>query len=156
MKESFQIKGKRSTIGFVRNHNGVAAEDGLFVSMIRQMGFIPFVRTNVPQNNMSFETSNNIYGRANNPWRKNRTPGGSSGGEGGLICGGGSLFGVGSDIGGSCRIPAAFCGLNTIMSQRFSKLGEVSYGQLNDGLLNVRVAYCPITRSVDDLVTFTH
>ena len=52
--------------------------------------------------------------------------------KGGLICGGGSLFGVGSDIGGSCRILAAFCGLNTIMSQRFSKLGEVSYGQLND------------------------
>ena len=66
------------------------------------------------------------------------------------------IFGVGSDIGGSCRIPAAFCGLNSIMSQRFSKLGEASYGPMDDGLLNFRVAFCPITRSVEDLVTFTH
>jgi Asp-tRNA(Asn)/Glu-tRNA(Gln) amidotransferase A subunit family amidase len=88
------------------------------------MGFIPFIRTNIPQGNKSFETHNNIYGRAINPWNSDRTPGGSSGGEAGLLCGGGSVFGVGSDIGGSCRIPASFCGLYTIISQRFSERGE--------------------------------
>lgn len=156
VKESFRIKGKRSTIGFIHSNNPIATDDSLFIAIVREMGFIPFVRTNIPQNNMSFETCNNIYGRTNSPWNKERTPGGSSGGEGGLICSGGSVIGVGSDIGGSCRIPAAFCGLYTLMSQRYSKLGEVSYGPLNDGILNVRVAYCPITKSVKDLVAFTH
>ena len=92
------MRGKQSSIGFVHSLNPIAVDDGLLVAMVKQMGFIPFVRTNIPINNMYFETCNNVYGRASNPWNKDRTPGGSSGGEGGLVCAGGSIFGVGSDI----------------------------------------------------------
>lgn len=123
VKESIKIKGKRNSIGLKHCPNRVEENDGLFIAMVRQMGFIPFVRTNVPQGNKSYECHNNIFGRALNPWNTQRTTGGSSGGEGGLISAGGSAFGVGSDIGGSCRIPAAFCGLFTLMCHRYSKYG---------------------------------
>ena len=67
---------------------------------------IPFVRTNTPQFGMTSETVNNIWGRSLNPWNRNRCVGGSSGGEGGLLAAKGSPLGLGSDIGGSLRIPA--------------------------------------------------
>src|SRR5205807_1858654 len=55
--------------------------------------------------------SNPVYGRTNNPWNLERSSGGSSGGEGAIIACGGSALGVGTDLGGSCRVPAAFCGI---------------------------------------------
>lgn len=60
---------------------------------------------------MTFECSNPIYGRTLNPQDINRGPGGSSGGEGALIAAGGSILGIGTDIGGSIRIPANMCGI---------------------------------------------
>lgn len=60
---------------------------------------------------MTFESTNNIFGRALNPWNLSRATGGSSGGEAGLLAARCSVIGVGSDIGGSIRIPAAFCGV---------------------------------------------
>jgi fatty acid amide hydrolase len=72
---------------------------------------IPFIKTNVPQIGMTFETTNNIWGRTLNPWNKGRSVGGSSGGEGAAISSGCSLIGIGSDIGGSIRIPADQCGI---------------------------------------------
>lgn len=74
-------------------------------------GGIIFVRTNIPQLGMAFESTNNIFGRAQNPWDKTRSPGGSSGGEGGMLASRCSVVGIGSDIGGSVRIPSAFCGV---------------------------------------------
>ena len=74
-------------------------------------GAIPFVLTNVPQTLLTYSCENPVYGSTSNPLSKDRTSGGSSGGEGALIGTGGSLVGIGSDIGGSIRIPAAFCGV---------------------------------------------
>ena len=67
---------------------------------------IQFVQTNVAQFGMTMETGNNLWGRSLNPWNKSRAVGGSSGGEGGMIALQCSLLGVGSDIGGSIRIPS--------------------------------------------------
>lgn len=67
---------------------------------------IPFVQTNVPQFGMTFETGNFLWGRSRNPWNKDRSVGGSSGGEGAMISSRCSILGVGSDIGGSIRIPS--------------------------------------------------
>jgi fatty acid amide hydrolase 2 len=64
----------------------------------------------VPEGGLWMETENRLYGRTNNPWDLRRTPGGSSGGEGATVACGGAAFGLGSDVGGSVRIPAAFCG----------------------------------------------
>ncbi|VDM83040.1 unnamed protein product, partial [Strongylus vulgaris] len=75
---------------------------------------VPFVITNVPQALISFVCSNSVYGTTLNPNDVTRSPGGSSGGEGALFMAGGSAFGIGSDLAGSLRIPAAFCGFVTL------------------------------------------
>jgi fatty acid amide hydrolase len=67
---------------------------------------IPFVKSNIPQLAMIYDSNNFLWGRALNPWNKNKTVGGSSGGEGGLIAARCSCIGLGSDIGGSIRIPS--------------------------------------------------
>ena len=74
-------------------------------------GCVFYARTNQPQTLQCVETNNNIYGRTVNPWNRNLSPGGSSGGEGALIAMRGSLLGIGGDIGGSVRVPAANCGI---------------------------------------------
>lgn len=75
------------------------------------LGAIPFVLTNVPQTLLTYSCENPVFGTTLNPLSADRTSGGSSGGEGALIASGGSLVGIGSDIGGSIRIPASFCGI---------------------------------------------
>ncbi len=86
-------------------------DDGVYVRLLREAGFIPFARTNVPQSLMVPETDNAIFGRTDNPWDAARTPGGSSGGEGAILGSGCSVVGLGTDIGGSSRIHAHFCGV---------------------------------------------
>ena len=86
---------------------------------------------------MSFESVNHIYGRSKNPWDPNRTAGGSSGGEGALAAARGSVLGLGSDIGGSIRIPAAFCGVYGFKpySGRISENGEAKVSIARQGLM---------------------
>jgi amidase len=81
------------------------------VARLRAAGAILLGNTNVPEFLMSYETDNSLYGRTNNPWDVKRTPGGSSGGEAAVIAAGCSAGGVGSDGGGSIRIPAHFVGI---------------------------------------------
>ena len=78
---------------------------------LRRAGAVVLGVSNGPEGGMWLETHNLIYGRTRNPWDMRRTSGGSSGGEGALVASGGTVFGIGSDIGGSVRIPAAFCGV---------------------------------------------
>merc|ERR1711915_387282 len=88
-----------------------APQDGIMVKIVKKMGGIPFVKTNVPQLMMAPESDNYIWGRTNNNYNKDRTAGGSSGGEGALIGARCSPLGLGTDIAGSGRIPALFCGI---------------------------------------------
>lgn len=74
-------------------------------------GAIPIVKTNIPQTMLAFECCNPLWGRSTNPFNDEYTCGGSSGGEGALLGMDGSVIGLGSDIGGSLRIPAAYCGI---------------------------------------------
>jgi len=76
------------------------------VACFREAGLIPFVKTNVSQMTMAIESSNRLYGRSLNIWNMQRNIGGSSGGEGGVLSAFCSPIGVGTDIGGSVRIPA--------------------------------------------------
>ena len=87
---------------------------------------IPFIRTNVPPLLSTYSSGNQLWGIAKNPWDKGRTSGGSSGGEAALIASKCSPLGIGSDIGGSLRNPAEFCGIYTIKpcSQRLSPMGH--------------------------------
>ena len=74
-------------------------------------GAIVLGKTNIPQGMLMNETDNPVYGRTNNPWNLERGPGGSSGGEAAIIAAGGSVLGLGNDLGGSIRQPAHCCGI---------------------------------------------
>ena len=81
------------------------------VTLVRQAGGIPFVKTNIPQTVFIFECINPMWGRTTNPYSAGHSPGGSSGGEAALLAMDGSALGWGSDIGGSLRMPASYCGI---------------------------------------------
>lgn len=111
IKESFALTGMPNTSGLVALENNRPTQDAPTVARIRQAGAIPLGVTNVPELCMWMETSNRIYGRTNNPYDLERIVGGSSGGEGAIIASGAVSFGLGSDVGGSIRMPAFFNGI---------------------------------------------
>lgn len=110
-KEMLSIKGFKRTGGSVYYRNHVSQETATSYQRIANAGAILLATTNVPEFGFWFETKNQVYGRTANPYNEKRTSGGSSGGEGSLIGLGASPFGIGSDIGGSIRIPSSFCGV---------------------------------------------
>lgn len=111
IKEFFAVKGSPQTGGIVAFRDRIATEDAPHVARLRRAGAIVVGTTNTPEGGLWLETDNKIYGRTSNPWNISRTSGGSSGGEGAIVASGGTPFGLGSDIGGSIRLPAAFCGV---------------------------------------------
>lgn len=111
VKDCITQKGTDSTMGAYSRCFRPASEDGLQVALLRNAGAILHVRSNVPQLLLMPESENNVWGCSLNPWDLSRTPGGSSGGEAALIASGCSVMGLGSDIGGSIRIPAHYCGI---------------------------------------------
>lgn len=111
IKEMLAYKNLKRTGGSIHHRDEVMDYDSAVVERLREAGAVPMGTTNVPELGFWFETFNVIYGRTNNPYDVTRTSGGSSGGEGALIGAGASPFGMGSDIGGSIRMPAFFCGV---------------------------------------------
>ena len=114
IKISIEVAGFRCEAGTKLRQGTVASQDAPLVSRLRDAGAIILGTTNTPELLMAWETDNLLYGRTNNPWDLTRTPGGSSGGEAAAIASGMSAAGVGSDGGGSIRVPAhcsGICGL---------------------------------------------
>jgi Asp-tRNA(Asn)/Glu-tRNA(Gln) amidotransferase A subunit family amidase len=111
VKSCIDVAGLRCEAGTKIRAGYVAAEDAVLVKRLRAAGAIILGTTNVPEFLMAYETDNLLYGRTCNPWDLTRTPGGSSGGEAAAIAAGCSAAGVGSDGGGSIRVPAHFCGI---------------------------------------------
>ncbi|NXS69532.1 FAAH1 hydrolase, partial [Pandion haliaetus] len=111
IKDHISHKGHLSTCGLVQCLDTPMQEDSVLVKVLKRQGAIPFAMTNVPQSLFNYDCSNPIFGQTLNPLNHQKSPGGSSGGEGALIAGGGSILGIGSDIGGSIRLPSSFCGL---------------------------------------------
>ncbi len=111
VKSSIDVAGLRAECGSKLRAGYVATADAPLVARLRRAGAIILGTTNVPEMLMAYETDNLLYGRTNNPWALDRTPGGSSGGEAAAIAAGCSAGGVGSDGGGSIRVPAHFSGI---------------------------------------------
>ena len=111
IKSSIDVAGMRCESGSELRQGHVAGRDAPLVARLRQAGAIILGVTNTPELLMAWETDNLLYGRTNNPWDLSRTPGGSSGGEAAAIASGCSAGGVGSDGGGSIRVPAHFSGI---------------------------------------------
>lgn len=111
VKEFLAVEGMPHTAGLVHRRGIIARSDATVVRRLRAAGAVILGVTNAPEGGLWAETTNKVYGRTANPWDPSRTAGGSSGGEGAIVAAGGSPFGIGSDIGGSIRIPAALCGV---------------------------------------------
>src|SRR6266496_2808880 len=111
IKSSIEVAGMRCEAGSKIRTGVLATNDAPLVTRLRDAGAIVLGTTNTPEFLMAWETDNLLYGRTNNPWDLARTPGGSSGGDAAAIASGCSAGGVGSDGGGSIRVPAHFSGI---------------------------------------------
>ncbi|KAI0757030.1 general amidase [Daedaleopsis nitida] len=152
LKDQIPIKGLETVMGYAAWIGKYAEDDAVLVKLLLQAGAVLYVRTNVPQTLMWGETYNNVFGRTLNPYNRKLTPGGSSGGESALIALHGSLLGIGSDIGGSIRIPSHFCGLYGLKP---SSHRLPSYGIVNslDGQESVPTALGPLSSSLSGVTT---
>lgn len=111
IKESLHVTEMKTTGGLEHRQDLISKEDAEVIVRLKNAGAIILGKTNTPALCFCQETDNKLYGRTNNPWDVSRTAGGSSGGEGALLAIGGAAAGIGSDIGGSIRIPAHFNGV---------------------------------------------
>ena len=111
IKDSLDTAGIRTTRGSRLFADHVPAEDATVVTRMLDAGAIPLGKTNVPEFVLWWETDNLVFGLTSNPWNLDRTAGGSSGGEAAAIASGLSPLGIGSDLGGSIRLPAYYCGI---------------------------------------------
>ncbi|HEX4536770.1 MAG TPA: amidase [Candidatus Acidoferrum sp.] len=112
IKSCIDVAGWPCPAGSRLRADYVAGEDAVLVSRLRAAGAILIGNTNVPEFLMAYETDNAVSGKTSNPWDISRSAGGSSGGEAAAIASGCSMGGVGSDGGGSVRVPAHFCGIS--------------------------------------------
>ncbi|KAF9225479.1 amidase [Gyrodon lividus] len=154
IKDHIKVKGLDTSTGYTAwAYNTVADSDALVVSILRKAGAIIYVKTQNPQTLLSLETNNNIFGRTLNPYNRKLTSGGSSGGEGALIACRGSPIGIGTDIGGSVRIPAAHCGLYGLKGS-VARMPHSGLLGSHDGMDAIIGCVGPLARSARDLELF--
>jgi amidase len=153
LKDAHATAGVRTTSGFPPLAGHVPPADGTVAARLKAAGGILMGKTNVPVLlGDPGQTNNPIFGRTNNPWNLERTPGGSSGGAAAAVAAGLTPFDIGTDLSGSVRIPAHFCGVFGLKPTEH----RVSLAGLLPGLPpppSVRIMTCigPLARTVDDL-----
>ena len=151
VKESLDMEGFASTLGAPSRRNVRATEDAGITRMLREAGAVILGRTNLSQLMLYNEARNPIFGQTANPWSRDHSPGGSSGGESAAIAAGMSPLGIGTDIGGSIRVPASSTGIAGLKPtlDRWTNKGS------NTALLGqevIRSQLGPMARSAHDLV----
>jgi fatty acid amide hydrolase len=152
IKEQFKVKGTQTTLGATNKVGNVYHSEGPLVTRLREAGAIILGKTNILQTLAGWESDNRVYGRTNNPWDLDRSPGGSSGGEAAIVAAGGSPLGLGADLGGSVRIPAHFCGVHSLKptADRLSD-DDFPADLLNNGQETLTEQPSPIARTVADI-----
>lgn len=151
IKESIQVKGMRNTCGLWSRRDSYADQDAVVVNNVKRFGMIPICNTNVPEGTMYWaDCQNKVYGRTKNPYDTCRITGASSGGEASLLGAGGTVLGLGSDIGGSLRSPAHYCGINSHKPSPFLISPEGNYPDVNECRLRM-FSIGPMTRYASDL-----
>ena len=150
IKESYAIGGTHTTWGNEMFRDNIARADGLAVQRFRAAGAHFLGKTNVPVDLADFQSFNPIYGTTGNPWNVERTPGGSSGGSAAALAAGFTALEAGSDIGGSIRNPAHFCGV--FGHKPTYAVIPMSGHELVEGIPDADLAVCgPLARGADDL-----
>jgi len=152
IKDALATEGIRSTGGATELADHVPVEDAAAVASVRQAGAVVFGKTNVPRWSGDYQSFNEMFGTTNNPWDVHRTPGGSSGGPAAAVAMGFTGFEIGTDIGGSIRVPSSFCG---IYGHKPSFGVIPTYGYLDSVRFHRNTAdvnvFGPMARSIDDL-----
>jgi amidase len=154
IKDHFAVKGMRSTNAFPPLADQITDYDATVVMRLKDAGAIILGKTNIPVLSMDTQTFNPIFGRTNNPWDLNRTTGGSTGGGAAAVASGMSPLEIGSDIGGSIRIPSSFCGVYGIKTtENFVSSYGIFPGLSRPDKRTVRAmaSLGPLARSIDDL-----
>jgi fatty acid amide hydrolase len=151
IKESLDCAGQASTLGVASRKDLLAREDAGIVELLRRAGAVILGRTNVSQLLLYHESRNPLFGQTANPWSLAHTPGGSSGGEGSAIAAGMSPLGIGTDIGGSIRVPAHFCGIAGLKPTLDRWTNKGSNGALV-GQEAIRSQLGPMARTTGDLI----
>ncbi|KAF7560568.1 hypothetical protein G7046_g3584 [Stylonectria norvegica] len=154
LKDSFQISGYDTSTGLACYVNEPAEKDSATAAMLLDLGAVLYCKTNLPQTIMTGDSDNNVFGRTLNPRNTALTAGGSTGGEGALLALRGSILGIGTDIGGSIRVPS-IC--NALYGLRPS-VGLVPHGGVRDittpGTDGVRSSAGPMATSIRDVALF--
>ncbi|KAG8902186.1 hypothetical protein FRB99_004792 [Tulasnella sp. 403] len=154
IKDHILIKGYDTSTGYIAWANEtVADKDAVVVDILRKAGAVLYIKTANPQTLLCLETNNNVFGRTVNPFNRNLSPGGSSGGESTLIAVHGSPLGVGTDIGGSIRVPAAYTGLYGFKPS-VARMPHAGLLGSHDGMDNIIGVVGPLATSARDLDLF--
>ncbi|XP_022690073.1 fatty-acid amide hydrolase 2-like isoform X2 [Varroa jacobsoni] len=152
VKDSISVQGMLATCGSKTRRGVRAKKNAVCVARMLTAGGIPLAISNVPEMCLWVENGNHLYGRTNNPYDLHRTPGGSSGGEGALVGACASVWGVGTDIAGSVRLPSAWCGIfgHKLTPGCLTREGVLpATGQEIKSLIGI---IGPMARSTEDLV----
>ena len=154
LKDTIAVAGFDVSVGFSRKTFKPYQEDGVMVKLLKKAGAIPHVKTACPITLLSFESTNSLWGVAKNPHSTKYSPGGSTGGESALLALNGSRIGIGSDVAGSVRLPAAWAGCYSLRCStgRWPKMGIDTSMPGQEGVPSV---YSPMARTLDDLIYFT-
>jgi amidase len=157
IKDALETAGVRTTGGHPPLKDYVPKADATAVARLRAAGAILLGKTNVPPLSADYRADNPIFGRTNNPWDLGRTPGGSSGGAAAAVAAGLSAFDVGSDLAGSVRTPAHFCGLFAlkVTEGRVSNAGHIPELPGQPRAVRHMNVLGPLARSIEDLELVT-
>ena len=151
VKESFELTGQPSTWGLEHARNNIASGDAVVVQRLKKAGAVILGKTNVPPELADWQSNNPVYGRTNNPHDHGRTPGGSSGGGAAAVAAGMVPCEFGSDIGGSIRVPAHYCGIWG-HKPTFDIISLEGHGYPGTDSARPALSVCgPLARSADDL-----
>ncbi|MEH2159280.1 amidase [Nostoc sp.] len=153
IKDTIETKGLRTTSSYQPLADYVPKQDATVVARLRAAGAIILGKTNTPQLADNFQTNSPLFGRTNNPWNHECTPGGSTGGGASAIAAGLSPLELGSDIGGSIRVPSHFCGIFGLKptEHRVSTFGHIPELPGTPKTIRYLQTIGPLARSVEDL-----
>jgi amidase len=150
VKDIFDTAGVVTTAGLRKLKTNVPTHDATVVARMKAAGAIMIGKTNCPPGGIGDDSANSMHGGTRNPYNLERSPGGSSSGEAAIIAAGGSPIGIGSDSGGSIRLPAHFCGI-AALKPTAGRVPSTGGYELVGGLTDPRSQVGPMARFVDDL-----
>jgi len=150
VKETIGLAGHSITAGSLRMPPITVSENAPVVQALLDKGAVVTARSNLPEFAMCYDSENLRFGRTNNPLNPLFSAGGSSGGEAALVASGATLFGIGSDIGGSIRYPAHCCGVVGFKPSSNAVSKQGTFPQLDGSFCDSMLAIGPLTRSVRD------